>query len=229
MTRFVKSLIASASGAALLLTGVAPASAAVVEVGAIAPEAPASCPSPCIAISRTTGYQTKIGATRGAYKVPSNGRIVAWTIALGTPNPEQQQFFDNGFGGPASAGIAIIKKGKKRAAKIVGVSSIRSLQPYFGQTVQFPLAKAIYVKKGWVVGLTVPTWAPALSVGLGADNTWRASRTSKPEDKCLDTETQTAQTVKNAETVFGCAYQTARLTYSATLVTQPPLPVTPTT
>jgi hypothetical protein len=229
MNAIVKVLCAGAACAALLAAAVAPASAAVIEVGSTTEsQATPSCPSPCIAISRTTGYQTKVGAIRGAYRVPANGRIVAWTIALGAPGPEQVQFFDNGFGGPASAGIAVIKKGKKRAAKVMNVSSIRPLAPFFGQVVQFPLARGMYVKRGWVVALTVPTWAPALSVGLPADHTWRASRLSRPEDQCLDTETQTAQRRKLVDTVFGCAYETARLTYTATLVTTPTAPVPPT-
>lgn len=33
------------------------------------------------------------------------------------------------------------------------------LQPYFGKTTEFPLEKTIEVKKGWVLGLSVPTWA----------------------------------------------------------------------
>src|SRR3712207_7815497 len=42
-----------------------------------------SCPtSPCFAVSRTTGYQAKVGTNRGLVRVPENGRIVAWTIRL---------------------------------------------------------------------------------------------------------------------------------------------------
>ena len=51
---------------------------------------------------------------------------------------------------------------------------------------QFPLAKSIPVKKGWVVALTVPTWAPALAVGLGADTSWRASRGKGTCEDTLD-------------------------------------------
>ncbi len=37
------------------------------------------------------------------------------------------------------------------------------LEPYLGQTVQFPLATSLAVKKGDIVALTVPTWAPVLT------------------------------------------------------------------
>ena len=86
---------------------------------------------------------------------------------------------------------------------------------------QFPLAKSIPVKKGWVIALTVPTWAPALAVGLGADTSWRASR---GKGTCEDTSTNTVQTQANQLAQYYCLYKTARLAYSATLVTAPATP-----
>ena len=68
---------------------------------------------------------------------------------------------------------------------------MQKLEPYFGQKVQFPLETSIPVKKGQVVGLTVPTWAPALTQLLSDGSSWRASR---PKGGCDDTEKQTAQT-----------------------------------
>ena len=94
----------------------------------------------------------------------------------------------------------------------------RSSRPTSARTVQFPLAKSIPVKKGWVVALTVPTWAPALAVGLGADTSWRASR---GKGTCEDTSTNTVQTQPNQLAQYYCLYKTARLAYSATLVTAP--------
>ena len=56
---------------------------------------------------------------------------------------------------------------------------------------QFPLGRALNVKKGYVIALTVPTWAPALTPLLTDHSSWRASRA---KGKCNDTATQTAQT-----------------------------------
>src|SRR3712207_4808672 len=81
--------------AALLVVLLAPAAAPakVLEVGRASEneELPQpSCPnSPCFAISRTTGYQAKVGTNRGLMKIPENGRIVAWTIRLSKPGPKQ--------------------------------------------------------------------------------------------------------------------------------------------
>jgi hypothetical protein len=204
-------------GLAVLLAGAACAQARVVEVGS-ADGAPApSCPSaPCLAIDRTTGYQATIGSRGGPDVVPANGRIVAWTIALGAPDAAQVSYFDSNFG-QASAGITVLRRGKKKLQRFnVGGSGIAKLQPYFGQVVQFPLHQTIRVRKGDIVALTVPTWAPALSQLLSDGTGWLASR---PRGGCDDTDTQTAHT-KLGPTRYRCKYP-ARLAYSATVVTSP--------
>jgi hypothetical protein len=215
-------IVALAAGCALALTAAAPATAAIIEVGKIAVEHAPSCPTtPCLAVSRTTGYQAKVGTERGLFVVPQNGKIVAWTITLGKPGDKQIKFFDDNLGGPASARITILKPGKKLVSTVTGQSPVQRLQPYFGSTVQFPLGRALNVRKGYVIALTVPTWAPALAVGLGNDSSWRASRA---KGKCNDTQAQTAQQTLGTNIQYRCLYRTARLTYSATLITTPTPP-----
>lgn len=205
--------------AALAVMPAAPASARIIEVGKAAQETPPSCPSnPCQAVSKTTGYQAKVGTTRAIFAAPADGKIVAWTITLGKPGPKQIKFFDDNYGGPARAGISVLKPGSKLFGRVTGQSPPQSLQPYFGQTVQFPLARALNVKKGYLVALTVPSWAPALSLGMGNDTSWRASR---KRGGCNDTDSQTAQLQLTSLAQYFCLYRTARLTYSATLITTP--------
>ena len=204
----------------LAVPAVAPAK--IVEIGRAndAEELPApSCPrSPCFAVSRTTGYQAKVGTNRGLLRVPENGRIVAWTIRLSKPGPRQVQFFNQRLGGPPAAGIAVLRPGKRLFGRVVAQSPVNQLTPFLGQTVQFPLETSISVKKNSIVALTVPTWAPALATGLGADTSWRASR---PAGDCDDTSTQTAQTDIRDLAQYRCLYQRVRLSYSATLITDP--------
>ena len=102
--------------------------------------------------------------------------------------------------------------------KLLAESPLIKLQPYFGKTAQFPLPTSIPVKKGYIVALAVPSWAPALALGFGKDTSWRASR-SKSE--CSSTSTQTTQTTPGTTAQYYCLYQTARLTYSATLISTP--------
>ena len=197
----------------------APAEAAIIEIGDTETDAPPSCPaSPCQAVSRTTGYQVRVGEEEDAFVVPQRGRIVAWTISLGDPTDEQREFFEENLGGPATAGITVLRTDDRNFGRVVGVSSRQRLTPFFGTTVQFPLAKALYVRKGYRVALTVPTWAPALALGLGSESAWRATR---PRNVCTDTQGQAAQTTLDLLARYRCVYRTARLTYSATLITKP--------
>jgi hypothetical protein len=68
------------------------------------------------------------------------------------------------------------------------------------------------------VALTVPSWAPALALGFGKDTSWRASR---PKTQCSSTSSQTTHTQIGTAVQYFCLYQTARLTYSATLISTP--------
>src|SRR5688572_20277807 len=110
MTKSGISLATLAIAALFALAVPGAASARMIEVGTLAGEnelpAP-SCPArPCFAVSRTTGYQAKVGTNRGLMKVPQDGRIVAWTIRLSQPGRSQISFFNRRLGGEASAGIS---------------------------------------------------------------------------------------------------------------------------
>jgi hypothetical protein len=221
-TPVMKTSLTAVAALLVLLLAPAAAPAKIIEIGLTsdAEELPQpSCPaSPCFAISRTTGYQAKVGPNRGLMKAPAGGRIVAWTIRLSEPGPKQISFFDERLGGPASAGIAVLKTGKRLFGRVVALSPVIPLEPFFGQTVQFPLEQSLKIRKGQTIALTVPTWAPALATGLGADTSWRASR---PAGQCDDTSTQTAQTDLRDLAQYRCLYQRVRLSYSATMITNP--------
>src|ERR1700680_2565219 len=127
--------------AGLVLALVLPAgsSATLSEVGVIPPTTnPAtvpSCPaSPCLAVSRTTGFQVKVAATQSPLSAPRSGTIVAWTIMLGKPNATQTKFFNANEGGVSEAGIAILRAQRKPALtyKLIAQSPPVKLQPYFG-------------------------------------------------------------------------------------------------
>lgn len=199
----------------------AAAGAKVVEVGQTAAPMTPSCSAPkapCLAVSRTTGYQAKVGTNRGLMTVPQDGRIVAWTIVLAKPTPAQVKFFNTTLGGAAQAQLTVLKVAPHLNDTVKAMTPLVSLEPYFGGAAQFPLATSIPVRKGDLLALTVPTWAPALQVGLGNDTSWRASRSRK---QCKNTQDQTAQQKVGDKAQYYCLYKTARLTYTATLITNP--------
>src|SRR5271170_1665301 len=218
MRRISMAIIASL-GLVLVLPAVAPAT--LSEVGVIpatTPETVPSCPtSPCLAVSRTTGFQVKVATNTNLLSAPRNGTIVAWTIMLGKPTATQVKFFNANEGGESEAGIAILAPQPKPnlTYKLIAQSPLVKLQPYFGKTAQFPLETTIPIKKGYVVALTVPSWAPALALGFENTTSWRASR---PKSGCTSTSSQTSQTVVGSAVQYFCLYHTARLTYSATLI-----------
>jgi hypothetical protein len=221
MNRICTAIFASLA-LALALPAAAPAT--LTEVGVIPVTTPAtvpSCPgSPCLAVSRTTGFQVKVGAAKSPLMVTRSGTVVAWTIMLGKPTSSQIKFFNANEGGVAEAAIAILRPQPKPnlTYKLVAQSPTVKLRPYFGKTAQFPLETTLRVKKGDIVALTVPSWAPALALGFGKDTSWRASR---PRSQCSSTSSVSTHTQIGSSVQYVCLYQTARLTYSATLISTP--------
>jgi hypothetical protein len=221
MKRTYSAILASIA-LVLVLPAVAPAT--IAEVGVIGTTTPAtvpSCPaSPCLAVSRTTGFQVKVATNTTLMDAPKAGSVVAWTITLGKPNATQIKFFNANEGGAAEAGIAVLRAEKKPnlTYKLIASSPTVKLEKYFGKTVQFPLETTIKVRKGDIIALTVPTWAPSLALGFGKDTSWRASREKK---QCSSTSSQSTQTSIGSAVQYFCLYQTARLTYSATLISTP--------
>jgi hypothetical protein len=220
--RRIKTVISASAVLALLLPAAAPATLAEIGViGVTNPATVASCPAtPCLAVSRTTGFQVKIGKIHNPLGAIHDGTVVAWSITLGKPTATQIKFFNTNEGGISEAGIAVLRAVPKPnlTYKLIAQSPLVHLQHYFGKTAQFPLETTIPVKKGDVIALTVPTWAPALALGFGNDTSWRASR---PKAQCTSTSSQTAHTQLNTPVQYFCLYQTARLTYSATLISTP--------
>jgi hypothetical protein len=211
---------AAVASAALALPAIAPAK--LTEIGDTQPAATPACPAkPCYALTRTTGYQAKIGTRRGTHVIPRAGRLVAWSITLGKPGKKQVKFFDDNLGGAATAQITVLRPGTKLRYRVVGQGDAQKLAPFFGTTVQFALDRSIPVKKGYVVALTTPTWVPALAVNLPTDTSWRASRA---KGTCDETSKQTAQSGATSLAQYYCLYRGARLTYSATFVPDPVVP-----
>lgn len=215
----------------------------------------------CAAEGRVTGYQTFARGTdrKRTFSVPFKGKIVSWSIQLAKPTRKynkvvkdaQIPFFNGLFGSPSQARIAVLRqvnKGKKGPPrfKMVRQSPIQVLNPYFGTNVTFALSKPLNVGPRQVVGLTIPTWAPALwrpgscdiNKNTGAENdaaacdvarkkyTWRGSRGPKKCELGGDTQEEIdasiasshPQSKVNSTKRYGCYYTGSRLLYTATVV-----------
>jgi hypothetical protein len=225
--RVKRALFAAPLALALALALPAGSLAKLTEVGVLGettppttPSCPSTATSPCLAVSRTTGFQVKVGETHSPLAAPREGTIVAWSVTLGKPSAAQIKFFNTNEGGEASAGIAILRAQRKPnlTYQLVAQGPVVKLEKYFGKTVQFPLTTTIPVKKGDIVALTVPTWAPALALNFPNTTSWRASRS---KSQCTTTSAQTSQTAIGSNVQYYCLYRTARLVYSATLISTP--------
>jgi hypothetical protein len=179
-----------------------------------------SCPeSPCQAIGSVTGFQVSTSQGSLPFKVRKDGKITSWTLTLSQPTSSQRSFFNGFFGTPPEARLAILRRvagtnPPRYALRAQG--SVHVLSPYLGQTVKF--GASLRVKAGDIVGLTVPTWAPAFAQSQPSDNAWRASREA---GKCVDSNDVRqgeAQEKVGSRADYGCRYATARLLYTVTVV-----------
>lgn len=214
----------------------------------------------CAAEGRVTGYQVLARGSNQtrSFNVPFKGKIVSWSISLAKPTRKftkqakdaQIPFFNDLFGSPSQARIAVLRRVEKRKKgspkyKMVRQSPTQILNPYFGTTVHFALSKPLNVVPNQVVGLTIPTWAPAFwrpgacDIGLSGvvndqsscnkarkNYTWRGSRSPKSCELGGDTQEEIDASIEssrpqqkiNSVKRYGCYYDGSRLLYTATII-----------
>lgn len=177
----------------------------------------ASCqpkPKDCTVIGRVTGFQVQVGTNRSSTSMPANGKIVSWGITLGDPG-KHQSFFDGVFGKGASARLATLRplKSKPGRYRLLGESETVNLEPFFGSSPAFQLGRPLRVREDDVVGLTIPTWAPAFAVNQPNADAWRADRSRR---KCNKVKKGTIH--KKGDRPYECLFRTAELLYYAVLV-----------
>lgn len=210
----------------------APAGAAIVRLGLAPDKMKPGCrgtaippdqeQATCRVITKTTAYQLQNGSRTHPVQVDRRGYLVAFSLRLGDPDKKEIHFFNTTYGGTPRVAVAVLRpvKGKPLHRELVAQSPLVHVQPYFGGASDFPLRTPLRVRAGDFVGLTISTWAPLLAVQQASTYSWRASR---PQDRCGDAflNDDTFMSTPGDETLFGCRYRTARLTYTATEVTIP--------
>src|SRR3954447_3940358 len=200
--------------------GAATTSKTTVVLGNTATMPDPSCPeSPCQAIGSVTGFQVSTSQGSLPFLVRKSGKIKSWTLTLSQPTSSQRSFFNGFFGTPPEARLAILRRVAGTSPpryNLRAQGSIHVLSPYLGQTVRF--GASLRVKAGDIIGVTVPTWAPAFAQGLDSPSAWRASREA---GKCVDsTDVRQGEPQEKvgSRADYGCRYATARLLYTATVV-----------
>lgn len=224
------SLLAAAAAIACLLVlvatlwpgaaGGAPRKVTVLGQTQDAPQ-PACPKSPCEAVGSVTGFQARAGSVAKPFVAPYNGRIVAWSISLSKPRSSQMSFFNNFYGSPPQARIGVLRQVPDKSPpryELLRQGPTVNLTPFLGSDVTLALDQPLNIRKGEIVGLTIPTWAPAFAVGLDDSSGWRASRKSGACTRTGDIKESRPQQKIGSNKQYGCFYKTARLLYTATVV-----------
>ena len=177
-------------------------------------------PVNCQVIPSVSGIQATLPSGNTAYRAPANGKVTAWKLWLGKPSAADRRALNQRFGSPAQAGIAVVQKlntptGEK--FRLQRRSPVEGLSRLFGRTAVFRLAKPLIVRKGQIVALTVPTWAPAFAAGLNRRQySWRASR---QPNRCAAgfVDQATPQLGIGSKRAYGCSFKGSRLLFTARL------------
>jgi hypothetical protein len=189
-----------------------------------------SCPgkrgAACEAVGSVSGFQTKAGGTTNPFKVPRDGRLVAWSVDISRPKPAEQRFFGKlyrgeSFGTDPSARVSVLGPKGKKKYKLKRHTPAVDLSEYLGQKPIFTLGNPLSIKKGDVLALTLPTWLSDFAVELRASkNKWRASRSGNACDIGTDTSNQRKNLRKSkpqeqvgSTRPYACVYRGARLLY----------------
>ncbi|HEY5317543.1 MAG TPA: hypothetical protein VIJ20_06150 [Solirubrobacteraceae bacterium] len=220
--------------AALFAFGATPAFAQVIELGDTAtPLAKPACPATggCpIILTETTALQIQSDGTTYPTMAAHAGRIVAFTVSPATVSSADingtaktktkaaQPGLNATYGGASVVAITVLAPSTKHFYKVVAESPMFQLQPYFGHLVQFVLDQSLPITKDEFVALTVPTWAPLLTVDLTKSQfLWRPSRATN----CLAYTVQTAQLMTGDNAQYLCFFTGTRVEYTATEITSP--------
>jgi hypothetical protein len=221
MKRILLGLVALAGA---LGVATSTASAKIYEIGESATPVTPTCPDDCVVVTKTTALQVATAGRNYPTTVPADGRVVALTVQLGSLTVRQVRTLNAAYGGTPRVQLTVLSQDARQKPKRFFTASAQSevfrVTDYLGTTAQFALERSLPVRKGDFIALTVPTWAPTLAANLDENNSWRASRTSR----CTDRETfltQTAQLVIGREAQYKCIYRTAKVTYSATMISTP--------
>ena len=233
---------------AALLTGLAvllpaTASARIVELGqTTSPVVAPACPKNVslkncdIVLTRTTAVETLSDGVIEPTRVNQQGWVVAFSVGLSrlvsskTARASIVKGLDSRFGGGPEIALTVLKPGGDNTYTVAAESRPFPLTSFLGQVLQEPLAQppsfsaftALPVFRGDIIGITIPTWAPVLSLDLPANQfSYRQSRRAN----CNHTAAgQTAQTRVGGSAQYGCYYANTRVQYTATEIVDAKVP-----
>jgi len=219
----IAALVALLGFATVIALGARDADAKSAKVLGKTKDTPKSpCPGDSCRITvSVTGLQTVADGQKAPFKVPADGHLVAWSVSLGKINYEDQPNLVDTLNedyGDTKARLSVLKAKKKHRFKLTKQTPKVSLESRLGETPIYTLRKPLKVKKGLKIGLTMPGWLSAFSLGLDRDdNQWIASRSA---GECAEGQAKDAkpQQKKGSVREYGCRFKGERLLYWAWFV-----------
>lgn len=230
----------------------AAASAADVHIGVttsplVSPTCPANAQgSSCtILLTQVTAYETLRDGVTNPDTVKRSGVISSFTLGLagtGLITPAIIAAKSAQYGGPPEAQLtALVATGTpvNPSYRVAAQTAVVKLRSVLGKVAEFPLLTPLPVVRGEILALTVPTWAPVLSIEQNSTKfSYSQSRAkqmvsvkvknssgatvTKRESSCNTVGTANfAQIVVGELSSYACTYPGNRIEYSALEITTP--------
>ncbi len=181
------------------------------------------CPKDCSVTGTVTGFGVLANGKKGLYRIPHDGKLVAWSVDLSKPTKSQQadlgtKLEDKKYGTKPVGRLAVLKKKKKASRYVLSKQTpVIDWGPDLGEKPIYTLKKPLKVHRGQVAALTMPTWAPLWTNQVdGASNSWKASR---KKGKCGANDVLNAKPHLRKGTTrdYGCTISHERILYWAYL------------
>lgn len=180
-----------------------------------------------IVLTQVTAFESIRDSVVNPTMVKQPGAVVGFTLGISGLSTKKSTanaditYLNSRYGSPAEVELTVLRPIGPRALfgwSVAAQSQPVEVLPYLGSVVQFPLLQALAVVPGEVLGVTVPTWAPILSINVtGSQFAYRQDRSTG----CTDSPAGLAQFLIGQQATYKCAYPGTRIEYGATEITSP--------
>ena len=225
----------------------AAASAAELQIGVttsplVAPTCPANAQGTActIILPQVTAYETLRDGVVNPDTVKQSGVVSSFTLGLAGTNlltPTIYASISQKYGGPPEAQLtALLPTGTPTnpSFRVAAQTAVVKLRSELGKVAEFPLLTPLPVVRGEILALTVPTWAPVLSIEQNTTKfayvqsrtkttiTVKAKTGTQRVSSCtINATSNLAQIVVGELSGYSCTYPGTRIEYSALEITTP--------
>ena len=169
-----------------------------------------------------TGYQGRSsGGPKNPYYIRRDGHLIAFTVRLAKPTPEEVKFFQDNFGTPSTARISVLRRGTTKKTRLdhrlINQSDTFELDRYFGSNADVRVRQADPGQEGQ---LDRDHGAHLGAAPVHEPGAYELVALVACEGRCEPPKSLRQFAMEDLRQVnqFGCTYHGARLLYSVTYV-----------